>query len=105
MRLELLLILALAGCNATEATTEFSRSAAKRAVNPVVAQKFPGLPLEPSTDCVIDNASGGELFTLASAAATGTDDSTIATVTEILRRPGTLKCLANAGLPALLTSL
>lgn len=106
MRLSLLALLPLlAGCNAADVTTDFSRKAAKSVINPIVAQKFPGVPLEPTTDCIIDNANSAELFALASAAATGPKDSTIQTVTDISRRPDTLKCMAKTGLPGLLSSL
>ena len=108
MRLSILVLIPLlAACNATDVTTDLSRKAAKSVVNPIVAEKFPGIPLEPATDCVIDNANSSEIFTLASAAATGPDDGTIKTVVDIASRPDTLKCLTQkeGGLFAVLSSL
>lgn len=106
MRIDIIvLILALAACTPQDAVTDLSRDAARSVVRPVVADTFPGIPLESATDCVIDNAETGELFTLARSAATGVDASTTQTVVDIARRPATLKCFAEDGLPALLTSL
>ena len=34
-----------------------ARDAARTAVRPVLESRFPGVPLEPATDCVIDNAT------------------------------------------------
>ncbi|WP_298436626.1 hypothetical protein [uncultured Jannaschia sp.] len=105
MRLEpLLLIAALASCN-TGVGTEVSRAAAKSVVNPIVAERFPGIPLEPATNCIIDNASGDEIVTLATSAATRDDAGATRIVLDIARRPDTIQCLATEGLPVLLNSL
>ncbi|CUH38860.1 hypothetical protein JSE7799_01578 [Jannaschia seosinensis] len=107
MRHEILLLpLALAACD-TALGTEVSRAAAKSAVNPILAARFPGLPLEPATNCVIDNATGSEIVTLAGVAATGAapDDTTMRIVLDIVRRPATIECIAAEGLPVLLQTL
>ena len=98
----LLASLALAGC--VEAQNEIAREAARSAVRPVLADRFPGVPLEPATDCVIDNATAGEIISLAADAATGRpDEGTVETTLSILTRPETITCLATEGLPVLLT--
>jgi len=80
-----------------------TRDAARRVIKPVIAERFPGVPLEPATDCVIDNATSSELLTLAADAVTGPTASTVEMVTVIATRPATIECLAREGLPALLT--
>ena len=104
MRLVLLAIsvaLALAACT-PEMQDELTRDAAKRAVRPVIAERFPGVPLEPATDCIIDNANSRELLSLAADAATGPTANTVEIVADITSRPETIRCLAEEGLPALL---
>jgi hypothetical protein len=97
----LLLLVPLAAC--VEAQNQIARDAARSAVRPVLAERFPGVPLEPATDCVIDNATGGEIISLASDAARGRpDEGTVQTVLTIATRPETITCLATEGLPVLL---
>ncbi|WP_108485068.1 hypothetical protein [Oceaniglobus ichthyenteri] len=99
--LSLCLFVALTAC--TPATREdLTRSAAKTAVRPILANKLPGVPVEPATNCVIDNANSNELLSLAADAVTGPTASTVKIVTDIVSRPGTIQCLATQGLPALL---
>ncbi|WP_102107729.1 hypothetical protein [Oceaniglobus roseus] len=100
----LLLILAgasLAACTPT-ARDDLTRAAARNAIRPVVAQRLPGVPVEPAIDCIIDNAASNELLGLASDAVTGPTASTVQSVTQIASRPATIQCLAAEGLPALL---
>ncbi|SFJ38923.1 hypothetical protein [Jannaschia pohangensis] len=105
MRLEALIpVVLLAACN-TAIGTEVSRSAAKSVVNPIVAERFPGVPLEPTTDCIIDNASGDEIVTLATSAATRDDQTATQLVLDIARRPDTIQCIATNGLPVLINTL
>lgn len=105
MRLELLFIPALlAACNSPLAD-EIARDAAKRTVNPIVAARFPGVPLAPATDCIIDNASAGEILQLASAAGTGANDTATRIVLDVAARPDTIRCIATQGLPVLLNTL
>ncbi|MGR3511217.1 MAG: hypothetical protein ACU0GG_00525 [Paracoccaceae bacterium] len=82
---------------------ELTRDAAKRAVRPVLEERLPGVPVEPATDCIIDNASSGELLSLAADAVTGPTANTVEIVSDIATRPETIRCLATEGLPALLT--
>ena len=100
----LCIILALAACSSDQQDT-LARDAAKSAVRPVVAEQFPGVPLEPAVDCVIDNASASELLALAADAVTGPTASTVEIVARIAARPETIECVATEGLPALLGSL
>lgn len=104
MRLGLLLMPALlAACNSPLADA-VARDAAKRTVNPIVAARFPGVPLAPATDCIIDNASAGEILQLASAAGSGANDTATRLVLDVASRPQTLQCIATNGLPVLLNT-
>jgi hypothetical protein len=90
-------LLALSACAGLQ--DELARDAAKRSVNPVLAERFPGVPLEPASDCVIDNASAGEITRLALAATQpSVSPETQALVVEIATRPETIRCLATDGL-------
>lgn len=92
----------LAGC--AELQDQIAQDAARSVVRPVLAERFPGVPLEPATDCVIDNATAAEILSLAADAATGQpDEGTVETVLVIVSRPETITCLATEGLPVLLT--
>lgn len=98
------LVLLVGACTA-EQQDELTRDAARTAVRPVLERNFPGVPLEPATDCVIDNATSRELLSLAADAVTGPTASTVEITTNILKRPATLQCLASEGLPVLLNGL
>ena len=100
----LLLVLALAACPPA-AQEQLTRDAARQAIRPVLADRFPGVPLEPATDCVIDNATQGELLALAADAVTGPTASTVEIVSDVVSRPPTIQCLATEGLPVLLGRL
>ncbi|UWQ21675.1 hypothetical protein [Jannaschia sp. W003] len=108
MRPDLLLAAAaallLAGCN-TPLGTEVARTAAKSAVNAEVQRRFPGAPVQPVTDCVIDNATGAEIIEVAAGAASGTDARTAEIVGTVLARPDTIRCVLAEGLPTLVGSL
>ena len=106
MKKRFLMLLAaalVAACAQTQ--DEIARDAAKQAVRPVLAERFPGVPLEPATDCVIDNASAREILILAADAVTGPTASTVEIVLGIVQRPATIQCLAEDGLPVLLSRL
>lgn len=99
----LVAILGLSGCVDSPAANYVAREAAKDAVRPILQRKLPGVPVEPAVNCVIDNATASEILSLAEDGVTGTpDDGTVQTVTSILGRRGTIDCLVNEGLPALL---
>lgn len=97
----LVLVLALAACT-PQMQDELTRDAARTAIRPVLEQRFPGVPLEPASDCVIDNATSVELLSLASDAVTGPTASTVQVVGNIAARPETIQCFVNEGLPVLL---
>ena len=104
MRILALLIggaLTLSACNTPIADT-IARDAARATVTPVLQARFPGVPLEPATNCVIDNASASEIISLATAASTGANDTATRTVLDIASRPDTIQCIAAEGLPVLL---
>lgn len=87
----------LAAC--ADLRDDLAREATRSAVRPVLAENFPGVPLEPGTDCVINAATGPELGRLARAAATrDTGPETTTLVSGIVSRPATLRCLATQGL-------
>ena len=89
----------LMGCSVGE---EVARDRARDVVDPIVAERFPGVPAKPITDCVIDNASLQEILTLAAASGTGNNAKAVEVVVDIVSRPETIKCIAVKGLPALL---
>jgi hypothetical protein len=100
MRILAALVLVV-GC-APAAQEVVAREAARAAIRPVLAQTFPGVPLEPATDCILDNATTDELVTLASGAVAGPGPQTAEVVARVAARPETLNCLATTGLPAIL---
>jgi len=90
-------VLALAAC--ADMQDQLARDAARSVVRPALADNFPGVPLEPASDCVINNASASELTRLALAAGQPTiSPQTNALVVEIATRPETIRCLATDGL-------
>ncbi len=91
-------IMSLAACADGGLADQIAREQAKDAVNPVLAERFPGVPLEPASDCVIDNASSGEILKLARASVTGVGPEETALIIEIATRPDTIKCLLEDGL-------
>ena len=101
MRLVLASLVLLAGCSVQQ-QDRIAREAARSAITPVLVERFPGIPLEPTLDCVIDNASAVQIRALALDGVTGPTQSTVQIVTDIISQPETLACLAAEGLPALL---
>ncbi len=101
IRLGAFALMMLTACTPAQ-QDDLTRDAAKTAVRPVLEERFPGVPLEPATDCIIDNATSRELFSLAADAVTGPTANTVQIVTTIASRPGTIQCLATEGLPVLL---
>lgn len=98
----LVALMGLSACGDDGLADQLARSQAKSAVSPVLAERFPGVPLEPATDCVIDNASAGEILQLAKASVTGLGPNDTQLVVDIATRPDTLECLLKNGLPAFL---
>ena len=103
-RAALAILVVLAAC-APGTSDELTRAAARAAIKPVLAERFPGLPVEPAVDCVIDNATGDEIVVLAADAVTGPTASTAEIVSRVISRPATVQCLATEGLPVLLSRL
>ncbi len=104
MRHLLLLIpFALAACD-TPLADQIARDQAKKAVNPVLAQRFPGVPLEPATNCVIDNASASEIIQLAKAGTTTVSQTDVNLIIEIATRPDTITCLLEDGITPFLNA-
>ncbi|ATX66741.1 hypothetical protein [Roseinatronobacter bogoriensis] len=90
-------LLALVAC--ADVQDQLARDAARSAVRPALAENFPGIPLEPASHCVINNASASELTRLALAAGQSTvSPQTSELVVEIATRPETIRCLATDGL-------
>ena len=102
MRAAFGLLIALAACGEGGLADQVAQDQAKRAVNPILAERFPGVPLEPATNCIIEQASASEILQLARAGATSPTADDTALVIEIATRPETLKCLLEEGLPPLL---
>ncbi|KMK66360.1 hypothetical protein [Puniceibacterium sp. IMCC21224] len=99
--ISVLAILALVGCTA-QSQDQIARNAARSSVSRVLAERFPGVPLQPAADCVIDNANATQILALAADSVTGPSQNTVEIVTNIVSQPETLTCLAAEGLPALL---
>ncbi len=96
----------LAGCaQVSGMAEETARETAKTVVTPVVQAKFPGVPVAPVTDCIIDNATLPEVYGLAKAAALGITPETTETIVSIASRPETVTCIAKASLPIALEGL
>lgn len=88
----------VAGCSAaTGAAEDVARDAAKGVINGAVESQFPGLNASMVTDCIIDNASMNEVFIIARDTVTTPSAETIALVSEIANRPGTVQCFADKG--------
>ncbi len=85
-----------------QAQDQIAREAARSAITPVIAERFPGVPLQPAVDCIIDNASAVQIRALAADAVVGPNENTAQIVSDIVSKPETLTCLAAEGLPALL---
>jgi hypothetical protein len=96
-----LILLVLASCS-PQSQDQLARSAAKSAVAKSAAQNLPGVPVEPYTDCIIDNADSRQILTLAADSVTGPTAGTWEIITAIARKPATLKCLLTNGVGALL---
>ena len=93
----------LTGCALTESVVEdTSRDIAKDVVNTTVQQRFPGANTAQFTDCIIDNASVDEIFTLAQSAVLGTGETAASLVIEIAARPATTQCIAAGALASVL---
>jgi len=97
----ILAVPALSACvfaGAQEAADTLARDQARNVVNAEVERRFPGVDASPVTDCVIDNASAQEILTVAQAAVVGVNDRTTTTITQVLQRPETIRCVTENAL-------
>jgi hypothetical protein len=95
----------LAACD-TPIGTQVARESARSVVNDVVSRRFPGVPITPVTDCIIDNASGSEIVSIASdAVAQQPSPETIRLIVGIARRPDTVTCFVEEAGPQVLPVL
>lgn len=101
MRFAFAACLVLAGCSVQQ-QDQIARDAARSAITPVLVERFPGVPLEPALNCVIDNANSVQIRALALDSLAGPTESTVQIVTDIVSKPETIRCLAVEGLPVLL---
>ena len=93
----------LMGCaQVSDMAETTARDTAKTVITPVVEAQFPGVPVGPATDCIIDNATLAEVFELAKAATLGVSAETTQTVISIASRPETITCIGKASAPSLL---
>ncbi|WP_308916049.1 succinate dehydrogenase [Jannaschia sp. LMIT008] len=101
----------LSGCAAAVGpaagvATQATRAAAKATVTQVATRRFPGVPVAPISDCVIDNATVTEIVTLARfAAGSVPPQPAIDTTLAVVARPDTVTCLTERGLPRALARL
>jgi len=94
----LLAVALVVGCApAQEAMDDVARAQAKGVVTPIVERNFPGTNATVVSDCVIDNASAGEILSIAQASVTGVDERTLKTVSDIIQRPDTINCVFRQG--------
>ncbi len=90
------LLPALAACDPA-AGDRLARDAARSVIGRTVATRFPGVPVQPAIDCLIDNASPNEILGLASDTVTGPTAATTETILAIARRPEAIRCFAASG--------
>ncbi|MEL6798778.1 MAG: hypothetical protein AAFO80_02770 [Pseudomonadota bacterium] len=97
--------LAVSACS-TPIGTEVARASARTVVNDVVEQRFPGVPITPVTDCVINNATGDEIVSIAGdAIRQQPSPETIELVISIASRPDTIRCFVEDAGPAVLPQI
>lgn len=95
----------LAACDTTLGT-QSAQAVARSAVNSTIEQQFPGVPITPITDCIIENASGSEIFEIAQDGADGAiGDETLSLILQISARPDTVQCFVEDAGPAVAVQL
>ena len=85
--------LTLAACDSAT-QDQIARNAAKSTVNRVVLERYPGVPVEPAINCIIDNATAQQIYALAADSVTGPTAATVEIVAGIVKQPDTVRCLA-----------
>ena len=96
-----LMLLALAACDPAQVADKVGRRAADTVVRPIVADYIPGEAAETATRCIVDNASAADVQALAQDVGVAAGSRTVANVLRIAALPGSMACLAAAGLPPL----
>jgi len=91
-----LALLTTGGCVASTGE-DLTRAAARSVISRTLVSNYPGLPVEPTLSCIIDNATTPELVSLASDSVTGPTAATVQTVSTVATRAGTLQCLSRGG--------
>lgn len=91
----------LAACSPQQIAGDVTRAAAKSVILPIVGQRLPEMQAEQVTGCVLDNATGPELQTLARDIGTRAGTRTVGIVADVMRRPQTVQCVAALGLPGM----
>ncbi len=96
MRLVALLcaVSTVAACS-PQAQDQIARNAARSTVNRVVLERYPNLPLEAAINCVIDNASADQIYSLAADSVTGPTAASAEIVAQVVQQPTTVRCLAT----------
>lgn len=98
----LLVLMALPACDvAQQAADDVARGQARRAVNAVVAERFPGADATPVTDCIIEAATAQEILQIAGSSATGAQGEITQMVLQIAQRPDAVTCIARNGVSLL----
>ena len=85
-----------------EAQDDLARDAARATLAPILVDRFPGLPVEPALNCILNNADAAQINALAVDTLTGANAATVEIVSDIVSRPRTQTCLAAEGLRATL---
>ena len=88
----------LAACT-PQSQDQIARDAARATITPLVAQRFPTIPVDLALDCLIGNASAEQINALAADSLLGATESSAQIMTEIAAQPQTLTCLAASGAP------
>lgn len=95
-------VLAVLTACSPQSQDQLARGAAKSVVARAATERLPGVPVEPYTDCIIDNASSQQILTLAADTVTGPTASSWEIITGIARQPATLECFLRAGMSSLI---
>jgi len=91
--------LAIGGCDvANDVVDAQVRQTAENTINTVVETNFPGVDASPVSNCIVKNASRGEILEVARDSVTGITDRTVSIVIEVAQRPDTVKCIVNNGI-------
>ena len=87
----------LGACTSGDPVTDIARATARSVVQPVVQDYFPGPQSAAITDCILNNATGPELFEIAREVTNEPGTRTVQTVLTIAQRPETVQCIIGSG--------